>query len=256
RMDGIDVVRVWTFLAANEGIILRSLNYLSFLLSGALQSIRLQRPDVVVSSSPQMFSGLVGYPVSRFKRAPWVLEIRDLWPESIVAVGALRRGVVVRALEVVERFAYRQADHIVTVTTSFLRHFDALRVPRDKVSVVTNGADLELFAEPVRDAALAAELGLTGKFVAAYVGTHGMAHALNTVLQAADRLRDRDDIRFLLVGSGAEQAGLREQRDAMKLSNVVMLDQQPRTRMPAIWGLAGASIVHLRNTPLFRTVIP
>jgi glycosyltransferase involved in cell wall biosynthesis len=256
RMDGIDVVRVWTFLAANEGIILRSLNYLSFLLSGALQSVRLARPDVVVSSSPQMFSGLVGYPVSRFKRVPWILEIRDLWPESIVAVGAVERGLFIRMLEAVERFAYRKADHIVSVTTSFLRHFEGLRVPPDKVSVVTNGADLELFAEPVRDAALAAELGLTGKFVAAYVGTHGMAHALSTVLQAADRLRDRDDIRFLLVGSGAEQASLREQRDAMKLANVVMLDQQPRSRMPAIWGLAGASIVHLRDTPLFRTVIP
>jgi len=256
RMDGIDVVRVWTFLAANEGIVLRSLNYLSFLLSGGLQSIRLRRPDVVVSSSPQMFSGLVGYPVSRLKRAPWVLEIRDLWPESIVAVGAVQRGRFIRAFETVERFAYRKADHIVSVTNSFLCHFDALSVPRGKVSVVTNGADLELFAEPARDPALAAELGLTGKFVAAYVGTHGMAHALSTVLQAAERLRDRDDIRFLLVGSGAEQASLREQRDAMKLTNVVMLDQQPRSRMPAIWGLTGASIVHLRNTPLFRTVIP
>jgi glycosyltransferase involved in cell wall biosynthesis len=256
RMDGIDVVRVWTFLAANEGIVLRSLNYLSFLVSGALQSIRLQRPDVVVSSSPQMFSGLVGYPVSRFKRAPWVLEIRDLWPESIVAVGAVERGRFIRALEAVERFAYRKADHIVSVTNSFLHHFDALGVPRDKVSVVTNGADLELFDQPVRDAALEAQLGLTGKFVAAYVGTHGMAHALSTVLDAAGRLRDRDDIRFLLVGSGAEQASLRAQRDAMKLTNVVMLDQQPRSRMPAIWGLAGASVVHLRNTPLFRTVIP
>ena len=256
QIDGICVVRVWTFLAANEGIVLRSLNYLSFLLSGALQSIRLQRPDVVVSSSPQMFSGLVGYPVSRFKRAPWILEIRDLWPESIVAVGAVERGRFIRALEAVERFAYRKADHIVSVTNSFLRHFDALSVPRDKVSVVTNGADLDLFAEPVRDPALAAELGLTGKFVVAYVGTHGMAHALGTVLQAADRLRDRDDVRFLLVGSGAEQASLRARRDAMRLENVVMLDQQPRSRMPAIWGLAGASVVHLRNTPLFRTVIP
>jgi len=256
QIDGICVVRVWTFLAANEGIVLRSLNYLSFLLSGALQSIRLQRPDVVVSSSPQMFSGLIGYPVSRFKRAPWILEIRDLWPESIVAVGAVERGRFIRALEAVERFAYRKADHIVSVTNSFLRHFDALSVPRDKVSVVTNGADLDLFAEPVRDPALAAELGLTGKFVVAYVGTHGMAHALGTVLQAADRLRDRDDVRFLLVGSGAEQASLRARRDAMRLENVVMLDQQPRSRMPAIWGLAGASVVHLRNTPLFRTVIP
>ncbi len=103
---------------------------------------------------------------------------------------------------------------------------------------------------------LRANSASAGKFVAAYVGTHGMAHALTTVLDAADRLRGRDDIRFLLVGSGAEQARLRERRDAMQLDNVIMLDQQPRHRMPAIWGLADASIVHLRKTPLFRTVIP
>jgi glycosyltransferase involved in cell wall biosynthesis len=159
-------------------------------------------------------------------------------------------------LEAIERFAYRKADHIVSVTRSFTDHFAGLGVPRAKVSVVTNGADIALFAEPRYDAALASELGLAGKFVAAYVGTHGMAHALSTVLDAADRLRAHDDIRFLLVGSGAEQARLRERRDALRLDNVIMLDQQPRYRMPAIWGLADASIVHLRKAPLFRTVIP
>jgi glycosyltransferase involved in cell wall biosynthesis len=256
RMDGIDVVRVWTFLAANEGVVMRSLNYLSFLVSATAQAWRIAKPDIVVSTSPQLLTGFTGFPISRLKGVPWVLEIRDLWPESIVAVGALGRGPVVRALEALERFAYRKADHIVSVTTSFLDHFEDLGVPREKATVVTNGADIELFSEPQRDAALAGELGLTGKFVAAYVGTHGMAHALTTVLDAADRLRGRDDIRFLLVGSGAEQTLLRERRDAKGLANVVMLDQQPRHRMPAIWGLANASIVHLRKTPVFRTVIP
>lgn len=255
-MQGIKVVRVWSFLAANRGVALRSLNYLSFPLSAIAQSWRLSTPDVVISSSPQMLTALSGFLISRLKRTPWILEIRDLWPESIVAVGALERGFVVKALEALERFAYRNADHIVSVTRSFVDHFAVHGVPRAKTSVVTNGADITLFAGPVRDATLAAEIGVAGKFVAAYVGTHGMAHALTTVLDAADRLRDRDDIRFLLVGSGAEQARLRERRDAMQLPNVVMLDQQPRDRMPAIWGLADASIVHLRKTPLFRTVIP
>jgi glycosyltransferase involved in cell wall biosynthesis len=256
QMDGIDVVRVWSYLAANEGVVLRSLNYLSFPLSAIAQSWRLARPDIIVSSSPQMLTALSGYLISRLKRVPWVLEIRDLWPASIVAVGALKRGPVVRGLEALERFAYRNADHIVSVTRSFVDHFEALGVPREKVSVIPNGADIALFAEPRYDAALAAELGVTGKFVAAYVGTHGMAHSLTTVLDAAERLRGRDDIRFLLVGSGAEQARLRARRDAMGLANVIMLDQQPRQRMPAIWGLANASIVHLRKTPLFRAVIP
>jgi glycosyltransferase involved in cell wall biosynthesis len=256
RMDGIDVTRVWSFLAANEGIVLRSLNYLSFPLSASVQSWRLAKPDVVVSTSPQMLTALSGYLISRFKRAPWVLEIRDLWPESVVAVGIMKRGILVSALEALERFAYRKADHIVSVTNSFRDHFAALGVPQEKVSVITNGADIELFSRPEHDPVLAHELGVAGKFVVAYVGTHGLAHSLTTVLDAADRLRGRDDIRFLLVGSGAEQARLRERRDAKGLANVIMLEQQPRHRMPHIWGLVDASIVHLRKTPLFRTVIP
>jgi glycosyltransferase involved in cell wall biosynthesis len=256
QMDGVDVVRLWTFLAANEGVVLRSLNYLSFLLSATAQSWRLERPDIVVSSSPQLFTGLAGYVVSRLKGVPWVLEIRDLWPESIVAVGALKRGSLVRGLEALEGFAYRKADHLVSVTTSFVEHFAELGIAADRVSVITNGADLELFARAQANPALAEEIEVAGKFVAAYIGTHGMAHALDTVLDAANRLRERDDIRFLFVGSGAQQARLRERSVAMGLSNVIMLDQQPRHRMPAIWGLANASIVHLRKTPLFRTVIP
>jgi glycosyltransferase involved in cell wall biosynthesis len=256
RMDGIAVTRVWSFLAANEGVVLRSLNYLSFPLSAIAQSWRLADPDIVISTSPQMLTALSGFFISRLKRVPWVLEIRDLWPESVVAVGALKRGLVVRALEGLERFAYRRAEHIVSVTRSFVDHFASLGVPREKASVIPNGADIALFSTPQYDAALASELGIAGKFVAAYVGTHGMAHSLSTVLDAAELLRGRDDIRFLLVGSGAEQARLRERRDAMGLANVIMLGQQPRDRMPAIWGLADASIVHLRKTPLFRAVIP
>ena len=122
RMDGIEVVRVWTWLAANEGFLRRSLNYLSFMLAALCALPSLPKADVVVTTSPQFFNGLAGYFVRALRRIPWVFEVRDLWPESIIAVGAARNTLLIRTLEGLERFAYRKADHIVPVTDSFRRH--------------------------------------------------------------------------------------------------------------------------------------
>jgi glycosyltransferase involved in cell wall biosynthesis len=212
----------------------------------------------VVSTSPQFFCGLAGYPLSRLKRIPWVLEIRDLWPDSIVAVGAMRPGLVTRALLALERFAYRRATHIVSVSDAFIPHFEQRGVSRGKISVVTNGVDLAAFAKPgeAEAAAFRARHGLQGKFVVAYVGTHGMAHGLETILQAAESLRARDDIAFLLVGDGAERARLVEQCRAMALPNVLLLPQMPRAEIPGVWAASDAAIVLLRDNPTFERVIP
>ena len=255
-IDGIEVIRLWTFLAANEGFLFRTTNYVSFMLSSALQSFRLPRPDVVVSTSPQFFCGLAGYLVSRLKRRPWTLEIRDLWPESIVAVGAMTNKPAIALLESLERFAYRKAARVVTVTDSFVNHVAKRGATREKIGVIKNGVDLSTFTGDADATAFRAEHGLTGKYVAAYVGTHGMAHQLETVLDAAALTRDDPAIAFLMVGGGAERARLLAERDKRGLTNVVMLDQQPRTAMPVIWGASDVSLVLLRNSPLFETVLP
>jgi len=255
RIDGVDVVRVWTWLAANEGFLPRIANYLSYMLSVAVQRWRLPKADIVLSTSPQFFCGLAGYLVKRGR--PWVLEIRDLWPESIIAVGAMKRGVAIRALEAVERFAYRRADMVVAVTDSFVGHIRARR-PRGRIEVIKNGVDLAHFrhADPVAVAAFRARYGLGDRFVASYVGTHGMAHGLDTVLDAAHRLRHRDDIVFLLVGAGAQRDRLIAERDRRGLSNVVMLGQQPKSEMPVIWSASDAAMVLLRDLKTFESVIP
>jgi len=254
-VDGIRVFRMLTIVAAIRAVIRRTLNYFFYLVAAVFSAPLLPRADVVVSTSPQFFCGLAGYFVSRIKRARWVLEIRDLWPESIVTVGAMGKSRGIRMLEALERFAYRKADHIVSVTDSFVEHIEA-RGGAGKVSVVKNGVDLRLFDPDVADDSLAKELGLQGRFVASYVGTHGMAHGLDTILEAAQLLRDEPEIVFLMVGDGAEKERLKRRREALGLANVVMLDQQPKNRMPAIWALTGASLVLLRNQPLFRSVIP
>jgi glycosyltransferase involved in cell wall biosynthesis len=253
--EGIHVHRVLTVPAPNAGFIGRSANYFFYLVMATLVAPFLPKVDVVVSTSPQFFCGLAGYVVSRLKRVRWVLEIRDLWPESIVTVGAMRESRATRALGWLESFAYRKADAIVSVTESFVAHIEA-RGGSGKVSVITNGVDLQFYT-PADDApALAAELGVTGRFVAAYVGTHGMAHGLDTVLRAAERLRDDPRVAFLLAGDGAQREQLIQQRDAMRLGNVFIVGQQPKERMPGIWALTDVSLVLLRKRQTFESVIP
>jgi len=254
-IDSIRVIRLWTYLAANEGFLPRIANYLSYLFSLLFWMWRLPRADMVMSTSPQFFCGLAGWFLKRRKR-PWVLEIRDLWPESIVTVGAMKRGAAIRAIEKVEAFAYRKADLVVSVTDGFVPHIRARR-PKGPIAVIKNGVDLSHFAsDPAAADAFRAEHGLTGKFVASYVGTHGMAHGLQAVIAAAERLRHRDDIAFLMVGGGAERETIKTMRDAKGLTNIVMLGQLPKSAMPAVWGASDAALVLLKRVDTFKTVIP
>jgi glycosyltransferase involved in cell wall biosynthesis len=254
--DGIHILRVWTLMAANRGFLLRTTNYVSFMIAAILAAPFLAGADVVISTSPQFFNGLAGYFVARIKRAPWILEIRDLWPDSILVVGAIRNRLVIRLLEGLERWAYRMADRIVSITDSFCGHFERCGTDPAKIRVIKNGVNLGLFCDPQKDAGLSREIGAAGKFVAAYFGTHGMAHHLETVFEAARITADRDDVRYLLVGDGAERARLLDMRDKLGLDNVVMLGQQPRDRMPALWGVCDASLVLLKKDELFKLVIP
>lgn len=254
--SGIQIVRLLTYVTPNEGFIKRSANYIFFMLVSIVASFFVRRVDVVVTTSPQFFNGIAGYFVSRIKRTPWVLEIRDLWPESILALGAIQNKWLIRCLQSLAEFAYRKADHVVVVTDAFKDHLEGLGIESGKITVLKNGVDLTLFTAAPRDDAVAASIGLGGRFLVSYVGTHGMAHGLETILEAAQILRDRDDIGFLLVGDGAARAELLASHAARGLTNVVMLGQLERSLMPSIWSASDACLVVLRDKPVFRTVIP
>ncbi|MEB2353214.1 MAG: glycosyltransferase family 4 protein [Burkholderiaceae bacterium] len=256
RIDGIRVVRVKTYITANEGFVRRTLDYMSFMVTGFVAGLFEKRPDVVVSTSPQFFCALGTWALSAVRRLPWVFELRDLWPASIVAVGAMERSPVIRMLETLELFMYRRADAIVSVTESFREDLASRGIDRTKIHVVINGVDLDRYAPRPRDQALARQFGLEGKFVLGYMGTHGMAHALDRVLDAAELLRGRDDIAFFFAGSGAERARVEQLVVELRLDNVKMIPRQPKEAMPALWSLCDLALIPLRNTPVFATVIP
>ncbi|THB69786.1 MAG: glycosyltransferase WbuB [Gammaproteobacteria bacterium] len=255
-VDGIEVIRLWTYITANEGFLKRTLNYVLYMIAVIMALPFLPKANIVVSTSPQFFCGLAGFFYSFFKRARWILEIRDLWPESIIAVGAITNKKIIRVLEWIERFAYRRSDKIVCVTDAFKKYISNKGIDSNKIEVIKNGVDLQLFSEFSGKNELAEEYQLSDKFVASYVGTHGMAHHLETVLEAANLLRDRDDIIFILVGDGAERNKLLSLKEEMQLNNVLMLGQMPKARMPEVWDLSDASLVLLKKSDLFKTVIP
>lgn len=258
-MDGIRVIRVWSYIAANEGFLKRILDYQSFMVSAILGALFIRKVDVVVGTSPQFFTVCAAYAVSRLKRISFVFELRDLWPESIKAVGAMQDSAAIRILERIELFLYHQAARIVSVTHSFKKSLIARGVDGDKITVVTNGVDVSRFSPRPRDTALVRELGMEGKFVAGYVGTHGMAHALETLLEAAALLRqdpDGDAYRILFLGHGARKAALILQAQRMGLDNVIFLDSVPKEEVARYWSLLDVSIIHLRKNELFSSVIP
>jgi glycosyltransferase involved in cell wall biosynthesis len=255
-LDGVKVVRLWTWLAANEGFSSRVLNYVSYMIAAILALPFLPKADVVVTTSPQFFCGLVGFFARIVKRAPWVLEIRDIWPESIVAVGAMKKGAAIRFLEWLEAFAYKQADAIVSLTRGFVPHLAARCGEASKIAILMNGADLSAFTRSGDASEVKRKLGLEGKFVGAYVGTHGMAHGLDTILNAAEILKDDPRFAFLMAGGGAEEARLRAERERRGLDNVVMLGQRPKAEMPALWSATDASLILLKRSDTFKTVYP
>lgn len=255
-VDGIDVVRVKTYISANQGFALRILDYLSFMVASFVAGLFQRRPDVVVGTSPQFFAAVGAWALAFVRRKPFVMELRDLWPASITAVGAMGKSPLIRALEALEMFLYRRARRIVSVTESFRDELVERGIDGAKIDVVRNGVDLEQYAPRPRDEERARAWGLEDKFVFGYLGTHGMAHGLEHVLEAAEILRDEDRIRFLLVGAGAERAGLMERARERRLENVVFQEPVPKAEMPSVWSLCNVSLIHLRNLPLFETVIP
>lgn len=258
-MDGIRVIRVWTYITANEGFYKRTLDYVSFMVSGFLASLSVAKVDVIVGTSPHFFTAIGAFIAASLKGKPWVFELRDMWPESIKAVGALNDGLLLSVLEALELFLYRRATRIVSVTHSFKHALEQRGIDGGKIAVVTNGADLSRFAPRSKPAAIADRLGLAGCFVAGYVGTHGLAHGLDTLIDAAALLAKRPEaanIRIVLLGDGARKAELVARASALGLPNLMFIDSVPKQDVPDYWALLDVSIIHLKRDPLFTTVIP
>jgi len=261
KVDGVNVFRTWLWPLPNRKAHERMRNYASFCASAALRGMSLPCPDVIIATSPQLLVGLSGWWLSFSRQVPFVFEVRDLWPESLVAVGAgSEDSLLHHALSEIAGFLYKRSNCIAVVTPAFKSHLIYhWRVPEDKIAVVENGVETHLFApQPLAsDQAVRQQIGAEGKFLASYIGTMGNAHGLETLLDSAAQLKQQNpDVMYLLVGEGAEKERIRAQAESRSLTNVRFLDQQPRTRIPAFISASDACLVLLKKTDVFKTVIP
>ncbi len=231
-----------------------------FILSAATAALRLARPDVVVATSPPLTAAIPGWVAARWRNrpAPWVFEIRDLWPESAVTTGVLReRGLLTRLLYALERWACRTAARVNVLTPAF--RDDLVRrglAGPEKIVFIPNGADVGLFVPGPRDNGVRREFGWGDRFTVMYSGAHGRANALDQLLDAADRLRNRPDILIACVGDGPERPRLEAAARARGLTNVLFCGAQAKARMPEFVNACDVGAAVLQNNPTFRTVYP
>jgi colanic acid biosynthesis glycosyl transferase WcaI len=258
-VDGVQVVRTWLLPFPNRKAYERMLNYSSFCVSAALAGTFLEPPDVVIATSPQLLVGLSGWWTAKVKGVPFVLEVRDLWPESLAAVGVGNADSLLhRVLGRIAGFLYRKATQIVVVTPAFREHLiRRWQVPAKKISVVQNGVEAGLFSPRTSDPELRKQLNAEGRFVVSFIGTLGLAHGLETVIAAAERLASvAPEVLFMLVGEGADRERIAALAVAKRLNNICFVPQQPREKIPAYIAASDACLVVLRKSEVFETVIP
>ena len=218
--DSIEVLRVRTCLAPNAGFFGRTLSYLFFMVAGVTATIKMPGPELVVATSPQFFCAAAGFIVSQLKRCPFVFELRDIWPESIVTVGAMKPGPMIRILEKLELFLYRRSTLVVAVTNAFRDNLIRRGIPGSKIHVIKNGVDLSAFSPRPVSMNLIRRLDAEGKFVVSYIGTVGMAHAVDKIVEVAEQLKDIPDILFLIVGEGAQKKCIQKMVREKGLQNI------------------------------------
>lgn len=255
NMDGITVIRVWSYMTSNKGFFLRIFDYISFAFSAFWAGL-FTPCDVIVATSPQFFTTFSAYFLSIFKRKPWFFEVRDLWPESIRSVGAMDKNAkILDIFEKIELFLYGKAKRVIVVTEAFKKNLIQRNIPCEKIDVIPNGCNSELFFPCEIDQELKRNLGLSGKIVLGYIGTHGMAHGLDFIIHSFKKL-DFQKYALLLVGDGAEKKSLMNLVAKEKIDGVHFLPPIPKSEVPRYISICDVCLVPLIRSPTFRTVIP
>jgi len=253
-MDGIEVIRVWSYITANSGFTKRVLDYVSFAFSAFWVGL-FQKHDVIIATSPQFFTTWTAYALSKIRRKPWIFELRDLWPESIKTVGAMKQGRAIDVLEKIELALYRDATRVIAVTNAFKSNLIRRGIDADKIDVITNGSNVELFYHRPKNQELLDQLSLNDKFIIGYIGTHGLAHSLDFIVRSISKITD-PDIHFLFIGDGAMKKTIVALAKELNLTNVTFLAPISKDQVPEYLNICDVSLAPLKKEDNFTTVIP
>ncbi|MFN2147006.1 MAG: glycosyltransferase family 4 protein [Anaerolineales bacterium] len=256
RVDeqGVEILRCRSIAGWHASFLERLVNFITFMLLAFFTGLRVGEVDLVWGTTPPIFQAVSAAVLSKFRRVPFLLEVRDLWPYFAVEVGVLRNPLLIKASEWLERWLYRQADEVVVNSPGFIEY---VRVRGARiVEVVPNGADAAMFRDIPTRHPLRQALGLADEFVVLYAGAHGMSNDLGTVLAAADSLRGRSDIRFVLLGDGKEKCALQERAISMGLNNLHFATPVPKNQIPLWISDADAGLAILQAVEAYKTTYP
>lgn len=253
-IDGIEVIRVWSYITSNSGFLKRVLDYVSFGIMAFFVGL-FKKHDLIIATSPQFFTTWAAWGISKIKRKPWIFELRDLWPESIKTVGAMSQGKVIDTLEKIELALYKSSNKVVAVTDAFKTNLISRGIDPSKIEVVTNGSNMELFSPREKNQDLLEKLGLKDKFIIGYIGTHGMAHSLDFIVNSISKIQDKD-IHFLFIGDGAMKQRVLDIATELDIKNATFLDPIKKDDVPDYLGICDVSLAPLKKEDNFKTVIP
>jgi glycosyltransferase involved in cell wall biosynthesis len=239
----------------------RAVNMLSYGCRVVPLGLRLKEtPDVILASSPHPFAGLAGWLLAKLKRTKFIFEVRDLWPQTLVEIGGYsNRSLTVRLLRVLEKFLYRRAKKIVVLPPNAPEYITKLGIPGDKIVHIPNGVSPEIFSRP--DVSLPKKLNKTltslkskGKLVVIYTGAHGIANALDTIMEAAKLIQDRgaDKVHFLMVGEGPEKEGLIVKAKDWRLNNISFHDSIAKESIPGLLRTSDIAVLSWRKSSLYE----
>ena len=255
--QGINVIRTYTVAAPNRGFLKRVISFSSFMFSSIIQGTKASRKqDILIATSPPFSVGISGYIISRLKRIPFIFEVRDLWPESIIQLGQLKNKFIIKFMETIERFLYKKSIHIVPVAESTTAVLKEKGISKSKITVIKNGVNLNEVIPQQEDGELRVKLGLNRKTIVSYIGTLGLSHALDKFLETAKLLSNKKDVGFLIIGDGAERENLLKKSQQYDLKNVCFIKKVEKEKIASYYSISDILLVPLKDLPIFKKVIP
>jgi len=256
NIDGVRVLRSYIFPALHRSYVWRIVSFFSFMFSSVWTALQVKDVDLVMGTTPPIFQAVSAWIVALIRRKPFLLEVRDLWPEFGVSMGVLKNPVVIALARWLEMFLYARATHILVNSPAYKDYMIGKGVSENKVTYIAYGTDVDMFNPNVDGSSIRTELDVDDKFVVLYAGALGQANDIDTILRAAERLKDEDKIRFVLFGDGKERTRLQSEAERMNLSNVIFAGVRPKKEMPQIVASADVCLAILQNIPMFRTTYP
>jgi glycosyltransferase involved in cell wall biosynthesis len=255
-IDGVRVLRSYMYPALHRSYVWRVISFFSFMFSSVWTALQVREVDLVMGTTPPIFQAVSAWFVAWMRRKPFLLEVRDLWPEFGVGMGVLKNPAVIALARGLEGFLYARATQILVNSPAYKEYMIGKGVPENKITYIAYGTDVDMFNPHVDGSSIRVELGLQDKFVVLYAGALGQANDIDTLLRAGQRLTGENQIRLVLFGDGKERPRLKLEAERMKLANVIFAGVRPKKDMPRVVASVDVCLAILQDIPMFRTTYP